>query len=197
VPPNAASLLYFLGKKPFTKVSDMTDAVGFKSPAEVSKALEWLVNNVFVKRESYRVSKRGRPSVFAVLSLKAYSYLNIDSIPGKGDFEHKLYQHLIFKKLHSDGFSAKIEGKIGQNQKSVDVLVRTKDGKFMAFEVTLHFENLLSNIHDDFNAGAAEVVIVIRDKSDLNKAMKIISQDQTLAQKRNRISFQHVSYFFD
>ena len=42
MPPKATSLLYFLSNEPFTKISAMTNATGFKSPAEVGKALEWL-----------------------------------------------------------------------------------------------------------------------------------------------------------
>jgi hypothetical protein len=163
MPPNAASLLYFLGKEPFTRKSDMTSAPGFKSPTEVNKALGYLEKNGFINQESHKVSRRGRKSIFAVLTAKAYKYLKIIGIPGKGEFEHKLYQHLICKKIEKDDLEAKIEGIIKGTQKSIDVLTRSKNGNYIAYEVTLHLENLLSNIRQDIAAGVSKIVIVTRD----------------------------------
>ena len=63
---------------------------------------------------------------------------------GKGNFEHKLYQHLICRNLEESGWHVQIEGKLGQSQKVIDVLARSETGENRAYEVTLHFENLIS-----------------------------------------------------
>jgi len=195
VPGYAASLLYFLGKEPFAKVSEMKNAAGFKSPAEITKAIGWLEKNGFVKRESYRVSKRGRKAVFAVLTLKASEYLGLKPIAGKGGFEHKLYQFLICGKLERDGLEAKIEGFVPGSQKPIDVLVC--DGGFVGYEVTLHFENLGLNIAQDFAVGVCRVVVVTRGKSGMGRAIRMVDRDSALDQYRGRIVFCDISDFFD
>lgn len=194
MPPQATSLLYFLSKEPFTKISAMTDAPGFKSPAEVRKALDWLEKNGFINREQHRVSRRGRKSVFAVLSPKTYKYLDKKGIPGKGDFEHKLYQHLIRRKAQKHGSQAKIEGRIMGFDKLVDVLERTKEGNYIAYEVTLHFENLLSNIHQDIACRVSKVIIVTRDSVDMEKAQKIVNANPEYGEN---VGFMTIDEFFD
>ena len=146
IPPSAASLLYFLGKEPFTKISQMKNAPGFKSPAEVSKALDWLEANSYITRQAIRTAKRGRNSVFAVLSDKALNYLGKTNLKGKGSFEHNLYMHLVAQKLRGDGWETSIEGRIGQSQKSIDVVAISQEQGRLAYEITLHLDNLVSNI---------------------------------------------------
>ena len=97
--PDALSMLYFLSKNPFAKKTEMEAAPGFKSPEDVTRASEWLEENHFINLESYRVTKRGRKSTFAVLTDKAYAHLGTTGHRGKGSFEHSLYQFLIFKSL--------------------------------------------------------------------------------------------------
>jgi predicted transcriptional regulator len=197
VPPNAASLLFNLGKEPFTKVSDMTKFSGFKSPTEVSNALEWLLKHGFVETRSFRVSKRGRKGTFAALTNKSQRYLNIKGAPGKGDFEHKLYQFIIKDSCNKKGEEAKIEGKMKGNQKSNDVLVRSRDGSYISYEVTLQFENLISNIQQDLAAGVSEVVIVTRDSKDMEKAVKKVASDPSLTHYVDRLTFRTIDEFFN
>jgi hypothetical protein len=196
IPPPAAALLYFLGKEPFTKVSAMTTAPGFKSPADVNKALNWLETNGFIRREAYRVSKRGRKGSFAPLTDKAYRYLGMKGPKGKGNFEHKLYQYIIEQKEKTDAVEVKIEGRMKGSNKASDVLVRYKDRGYVAFEVTLHFENLIANILQDFSSGVNEVVIVTRDRVELNKAIELVSKESTLNNELEKIFFCPMDDFF-
>ena len=159
--------------------------------------MEWLEKNNFVIREAHKVSKRGRKAVFAVLTDMALRYLSIKSIPGKGSYEHKLYQHIICEKLSNDNLEAKIEGRIKGFDKSIDVLGRTEDGNYIAYEVTFHFDNLLSNIHLDFAAGVSKVEIVTRDNPAMEKAAVMVSEDKSLAQYGARVTFCIISDFFD
>jgi len=196
VPPVAAALLYFLSKEPFTRVSEMTDAPGFNSPAEVNNAIDWLEKYGFINRESYRVSKKGRKSVFAVLTQKAFEYLEKKGVAGKGNFEHKLYQHLINEWIAKNGTKAKIEGRIKGSNKAIDVLAQDKDRGQIAYELTIHFENLLENIHQDLASGANEVVIVTRDKADMDRAIEIVDRAPTLNFYLQQITFCTIADFF-
>ena len=194
--PAASALLYFLSKEPFTNVSDMTETPGFKSPEDVKKALNWLKDNGFIERQEYHTSKRGRKSAFAVLTQKACAYLDIKGFVGKGNFEHKLYQHFICECHRKEGLDAKIEGRIKGSQKLIDVLAYSKERGYVAYEVTIHFENLLLNIHQDIATGASEVVIVTRDQKEMEKAIKMVSNDLTLNQNLEQVTFSIIADFF-
>ena len=197
IPPAPSALLYFLGAYPFTKVSDMTKAPGFKSPATVAESLSWLEENQYVCREEYRVTKRGRKSIFAVLTDKAHTYLGTKTPKGKGSFLHTLYQHLTAVHLTKQGLKPSIEARIKKSEKAADVLVTHKTG-LTAYEVTLHFQNLMDNIHQDFAAGATEVVVVTRDKAGQEKAMSIVEQDQSISPDLlEKVSFRTIDHFFE
>jgi hypothetical protein len=196
MPPSASALLYFLGKNPFTNKSDLKkDALS--SPDEVDKALRWLEDKGFVNIEKHRISQKGRKSHFAVLTGKALDYLDIKPIPGKGSFEHKLYQHLIATSLLKvKRGKARIETQIPYSDKSVDILLVTGED-YWAYEVTLHFNNLQSNIQKDIEAGAARVIAVVRDKKGIKKAEAIITGDIVLHQHREIISVEPISNYFN
>jgi hypothetical protein len=196
VPPAATALLFFLGKMPFTKKSDMTNAAGFNSAREVNKALDWLNKNSFIAIKKYRTS-RTKKSSYAVLTDKAYKYLGIKGAPGKGSFEHSLYQSLIEHKLISQVMTVRIEGQMKESNKAIDVLAFSKDTGPVAYEVTLNFHNLLTNIHQDLNAGAKKVVIVTRDKKDLEKAINAVAADVALNKDLEKIDFSIIDDFFE
>jgi hypothetical protein len=193
IPPDSASLLYFLGKHPFTKKSQMTNAAGFNSPTAVNNALTFLEKNGFIQLESHRVSRRGRKSIFAVLTAKALSYLSTKPVPGKGNFGHKLHQHLICERRKKDGFQAKIEGRVSGFDKSMDVLSWSKDGDYFAYEVTLHFENLLSNLRSDLESGVSKIFIVTRDRTGMEQAKKIVHANPEFG---DNIEFMTIDEFF-
>jgi hypothetical protein len=194
IPLDSASVLYFIGKNPFLNKTELTNTPGFKSPAEVGKALGWLEKSGFVNREQYRVSRRGRKSVFAVLTPKAYKYLGKTGIPGKGKFEHSLNQFLICRKLEKDGLQAKIEGRISGFDKAMDVLARSKDGEYFAYEVTLHFSNLMVNIRQDLESGVSKIFIVTRDRTGMEQAKKIVHANPEFG---DNIEFMTIDEFFD
>lgn len=177
IPLSSAVVLFFLGKCPFTTVSGLEQVSGFKSPTQINKALEWLIQNDFIRIEKHRTSGT-KKSMYPVLMERALAYLKKDNIPGKGSFEHALFQHLVFEKVTKDGYKAKVEGRIkgSDSNKLIDVLATSQDRKRnVAFEITLSFNNLIANIISDFNAGVSEVVIVCRTKESMDKAEDIIA----------------------
>ena len=116
---------------------------------------------------------------------------------GKGNFEHKLYQYIIEQKEKAEAVEVKIEGRIKPCRKASDVLANDKEKGHVAYEVTLHFNNLVKNIHQDLSSGVDEVVIVTRDKEDLDRAVNKVAQEQSLNQYLDRISFRSMDDFFD
>ena len=128
---------------------------------------------------------------------KALAYLHINNVPGKGSFEHALYQHLIFEKITKDGYTAKIEGRMKNSKKLIDVWGVPPDRKLVvAFEITLSFNNLRANIVSDFNAGVFEVVIVCRTKEDMNKAQGIVTSAGFSEHINDRIKCETIDVYF-
>ena len=101
---------------------------------------------------------------------------------------------MICRKLEKDGLQAKIEGRISGFGKLIDVLARSKDGQYVAYEVTLHFENLLSNIHSDLESGASKVFIVARDREGMRQAQKIVNASP---ENDEYVEFMTIDEFFD
>lgn len=196
VPAACAAILFFLGKYPFTNISGLGQVSGFKSPAQINKAVEWLIDNEYVRIEKYRTSK-AKKSNYPVLLEKALAYLNVDNLPGKGSFLHSLYQNLVFEKITKNGYTAKIEGRMKGSNKLIDVLAVPPDRKLVvAFEITLSFSNLRNNIVLDFNAGASEVVIVCRTKEGMSKAKGIIAGAGFPEHINQQIRYETIDAYF-
>jgi peptidyl-tRNA hydrolase len=197
LPGDALSLLYLLGREPFTKVSKMAEHSDLKSPAKVDKALKWLGDNLYVERKEIRMHRRGKPSSFAVLTRRAHALIGSKPPRGKGGFEHTLYQHMIAKKLKAQGMEAHVEFRMEGSTKSIDVLAKDKDGSPVAYEVSLELENLVKNIQDDLDAGAQKVVVVTKKREDIQKAKKKAEDEGSLAQVVMRVHFCAISDFYD
>jgi hypothetical protein len=89
---------------------------------------------------------------------------------------------------------AKIEGRISGFGKLIDVLAKSKDGQYVAYEVTLHFENIISNIRQDLESGASKVFIVARDRAGMQQAQKIVNANPEYAEN---VGFMAIDEFFD
>jgi hypothetical protein len=101
---------------------------------------------------------------------------------------------LIRRKLEKDGLQAKIEGRISGFGKLIDVLARSKDGQYVAYEVTLHFENIISNIRQDLESGASKVFIVARDRESMQRPQKVMNANPEFG---NYVGFMTIDEFFD
>jgi len=197
MPADAAALLFNISHEVYTTRSQMIKFPGFNSPSQVNKAIAWLQANGFIAEEEYRVTKRGKHSLFAVLTPKAHDFLDTPSNKrGKGSFQHSLYQHLIAKRLEADGLDVAIERRIPGTDKYIDVLVTTQNG-YMAYEVTLSLKNLSENVRKDLAAGASEVIIVTVDSPAQEKAIELVAKDPSLSAVLDRISFRTIDEFFN
>ena len=196
IPPSCGTILFYLSKHPFTRVGELSKSSGVNSTTEVTKSLKWLKENGYIEEEQYRTS-RTKKSHYPVLQEKALKLLKMENLPGKGNFEHKLYQQLIIEKISGEGCKADKEKRAKGGSKLIDVLAYPNNEKeFVAYEVTLHFTNLTSNIQKDLGDGASKVVIVTRDKKDLEKTKKMVEEDRSLDQYSGKIFFETIDHFF-
>lgn len=92
-------------------------------------------------------------------------------IPGKGDFKHKFWQHVIKAFYHGLGYTAEIEKRFGI--KNVDVGFEHR-GKKTAVEVELSPDHLIENIQRDLDAGCDEIIIAVNSKRAIQAYRKKI-----------------------
>ena len=194
VPETCLALLSFLADNPFTKKSELTGQAGLNSPGKVNQTLEWLAGNGYVLLQTYPTSTT-RPPSYPVLTQQAYDLLERKNPLVNKSFEHALYQDLLARHFNKQGLKAETEGRLPGSNKAVDVLVATPDGRYLAYEVTLHYENLMDNIHKDIRAGASEVIIVVRDKAARDKAGAILVDQPDFQAFENLVSSRLINQF--
>ena len=110
-------------------------------------------------------------------------------------FEHALFQDLLARHFIKEGLAAEVEGYLPGSNKAVDVLVSAADGQYQAFEVTLHYENLMENIHKDIKEGASEVIIVVRDRAARERVGSILVDQSDFQAFENLVSSRLINQF--
>ena len=183
-----------LGRSPFTRRSELVEVGKFASAAEAERALEELSTKNLVLLEPYR-TRGTKPAVYLVLTEKAMQFLNDPGPPGHGSYEHKLFQHLVAQWCAEMGMQAAVEGRTRGSTKAIDVLARTADGEQTAYEVTLHFQNLIENITQDLMAGVDEVIIVTRGLKEQQQANELVNQAPELEAHLNKVDYMTISDF--
>ena len=78
----------------------------------------------------------------------------------------------------------------------IDVLAYRNEKECVAYEITLHFDNLTSNVQKDLGDRVSHVVIVTRDKKDLERAKKMVQEDPKMVQYSTKIFFETIDHFF-
>lgn len=89
---------------------------------------------------------------------KEFAHMDKAEIPGKGEFRHKYWQHVIKKFYENIGYPAEIEKRFGF--KNVDIGFET-NGKKTAVEVELSPDHLIENLQRDFEAGCGTVIVAV------------------------------------
>ena len=117
------------------------------------------------------VLRKGKPGVYFELTEKTYEKYGGNPPVGKGGFAHKMFAGAIKEYVEANGYNTLIEGVIPETGKAIDVLAWKKGEGMIGYEVTLHFENLISNLMQDLATTLKTVVVVCRNKDELSKAM--------------------------
>jgi predicted transcriptional regulator len=123
---------------------------------------------------------------------KRYARIKDFVIPGKGDFEHKFWQHTIKNYYESMGHKeVEIEKRYGE--KNVDVGL-TLNGKKTAIEIELSPKHLQENIQKDFEAGCEFVIVAVKSVGSAKfykKKVQKIFGDELL----KKIDFRILAHF--
>lgn len=196
MPVQASAMLYHLSRRPFSKETDLAGPNGFGPKKAVDSSLAWLEKHNLITRESYNVSGT-KPTNFVFLTAEASGHLgkDVNAGQGKGGNEHRLYQHLVAEYLKANGWTVKIEGRLSGSTKAIDVMA-TDGERAVAFEITLNFQNLVLNVLHDLRVGFGEVVIVVRNQAEMDKAMAMIVHSGHFSpEDLEKISYRKISQF--
>jgi hypothetical protein len=129
-----------------------------------NKYFKELVAEGYVTKHSISFGKgRGSIVLYEITEKgKEFARMKDSGIQGKGDMEHKFWQHTIKEFYESLGSKAEIEKRYGM--KNVDVGLNM-EGKKVAIEIELTPKNLIENIHRDFEAGCEKIIVAVRSKA--------------------------------
>jgi hypothetical protein len=135
---------------------------------EMTKLVDDLKRNDFIKEHRISFGKEGNPGVFDEVLKAGFDYVGAAFKPlrGRGDYPHCLIQYMISKQVKG---TVELRG--------ADVGWMRKDGESIAIEVEMNPENreeLLKNIRRDLDSGFLKVWVVCRNESEREKIQYII-----------------------
>ena len=117
--------------------------------------------------------------------------MNDFTIPGKGDFKHKFWQHTVRKYFESIGTNPEIEKRYGN--KNVDVGFHMNEKK-VAVEIELSPDHLIENITKDLEAGCDFIIIAASSKTTANN-YKAKIREKFEQDIMNKIEFRTLTDF--
>ncbi len=180
-PDDCFLILNHLAENPFTIYKDLKTAINRHSD-QAKPARDWLEKEGYIivhrhtKDNPNRIfSAPKRHGMFFELTEKGLERMKAKPPKGKGSFKHRKYQDDVAKRVESSGGDPEIEANL--DGKLVDVFDHTNK---TAYEITLHFENLLKNVEQDFQKEASKVVIVVERSTLIKKAREILKNHEEL-----------------
>jgi len=183
-------MLKHLSKHPFLNYGDLIRELKL-TPARGDMARAWVVNSGFAKIHSITL-RPGKPGEYFELTEQAYRIFGGKPPLGKGSFEHSCFSYSIKTHLEGQGFEARLEGMMEGSQKAFDVLAWKKGEGMLAFEVTLHFGNLVRNLREGLKTTVRKVVVVCKNKDELEKAKWIVKKEMG---ELGRVDFKTIFEF--
>ena len=162
------------------------------SRANVDSALDWLKSQEFITTIKAKAS-RTKDAEYPSLSHKAHVALGIPESQriAASRFKHTLYCKRIQSSLEFEGFEVILEysegdpevtirtesGKEVRLLKRIDLLA-IKDGKRIAYEVTLSLSNLIGNIYKCLEIFKIDELHIVCERQDqtMDRAMKLVSE---------------------
>jgi hypothetical protein len=189
-------ILRKLKEKPFLQHTQLVtlfkEEYGF-SRSSVDSALDWLRSQEFITTLKARASKTREATHFPMM-VKAQVALGIPELQciAASRFKHTLYCKRIQKFLKSEGYDEAIleysegepevtirteSGKEVRLLKRIDLLV-IKDGKRIAYEVTLSLSNLIANVYKCLELFKIDELHIVCERQDqtMDRAMKLVSE---------------------
>jgi hypothetical protein len=167
-------LLTNIRDHPFIDQKTRIQTLGLQSSSSTTdKYFKELIANGFVTVHRIGLGRGQSTKVLYEITGKGadFARMNKVSIPGKGDFKHKFWQHTIKKFFESLGYNAEIEKRYGF--KNVDVGLEMNGNK-TAVEVELSPEHLLENVQKDSEAGSELIIVAVPNQRSINAYWKKI-----------------------
>ena len=171
---DAEIMIKHLNNSPFLSYRVLINELHL-TPSRGDQARAYLVKSGLVEVHSI-VLRKGKPGEYFELTEKARLQYGGKPPVGKGGFTHKVFAGAIKDYAEANGFNARIEGVMRDTGKAIDVLAWKKGEGMIGYEVTLHFENLVSNLMQDLATTLKTVVVVCRNKDELRKAIAIVRE---------------------
>jgi DNA-binding protein YbaB len=188
-------ILNILIDNPFIDQKEIFEKLQFyRSCSTKSRVLKELVEEKLAEPRRIGFGKSLGTKVHYEITEKGKRYARIKDfvIPGKGDFEHKFWQHTIKNYYESMGHNeTEIEKRYGE--KNVDVGL-TLNGKKTAIEIELSPKHLQENIQKDFEAGCEFVIVAVKSIGSAKfykKTVQKIFGDELL----KKIDFRILAHF--
>jgi len=157
---------------PFIDQKTRIEMLGLgSSSSTTSRYFKELVARGYVTKCSIGLGRGKSTVTLYEITEKGMEFAKISriSIPGKGDFAHKYWQHTIKEFYQSLSYNAEIEKRFGF--KNVDIGFEM-DGKRTAVEVELSPDHLIENIQRDLDSGCEQIIIAAPSKAKVNSYRK-------------------------
>ncbi|MFH1373257.1 MAG: hypothetical protein ABII79_05635 [bacterium] len=191
-------VLASVAKNPFYSITEHTEAIGNISAWVMARVIEELTKIGFLGEPlPLSLGKRGSPRRYLKITPRGAKHIGVKfedcRIPGKGSFEHCLYQDIVYRFLRAKGRAVLIEQTY--NGKAVDVVEHLDDGKVRAYEIELRaIGHVADNIRGDLDAGCMAVIVVTRNRSE-EKRISLAVYGRLSAEMLEHVSFRTIGEF--
>jgi hypothetical protein len=169
-------ILTLIKENPFADQQELIKKLNLSASSSTNnKYFRELENNKLFNAHKIGFGKNHGTKVFYEITDQGRQYARMKdfTVPGKGDFKHKFWQHTIKKYLESMGYNAEIEKRIGT--KNVDVGFNI-NGRKAAVEIELSPDHLIENVTKDLEAGCDIIIIAVQNKTQTTTYKKKIQK---------------------
>jgi hypothetical protein len=188
VETNAKAMLHHLTQNQFIIYNQISKAIGIH-PDKGIKARRWLEERGLIIVHPKMKTRNNSVGMMMEVTEKGYRMAGGKPPKGKGSFTHKLYADYISVWLKSHGRQPEIEANL--DGKLVDVFDHAEK---TAYEITLHFSNVVENIEKDLEKGAENIVIVTEKDEQFPK---VRSQIKGRPELKGKVFFMQISDFLE
>jgi hypothetical protein len=175
---NLKRLLVTTVNNPYDKSTVILKNAGF-SGSSGKNIKTYAINKNYIEEHTIHLGKKGNAGKYFELLDKAYRFLDDLYVEykkqrGKGSFEHRLYQDILYRYFSKKGYRTTIEDSYDQDDSYtlVDISVENSDGERTAYEIEFNInKQIIHNIKKNSEAGYNTIVIVVKkkQKDEINK----------------------------
>lgn len=165
--PNASKYFQSIKERPFLNVSQRNKVFGF-STRYARTAVDELLKLDLIKGTKIQVKEKKKSALYWHLK---------DKYGGKfGSFEAYFWKHIgkLYYLSEESIKEVSEEKSVNGSTHTVDLFIETLKEKIWAWECTLHFDNLISNVEKCLRDNYSKIIVAVRSQ-ELEKAKKIIT----------------------